>query len=336
MRSSAHPPGRTCTADSSAGTGAGRSSRHEHAPALVVLGELGGVRGLGHGVQQRAAPPGAPPRLGHPVRDRHVVGVERHAVRARTSRSSPGRPRRCRASTMPTPCSGSTSARPPSGSPRKRWSRDAEDRHRRRGLPASEAAEPVGRPRRGVGRAELAGRRRHAHDALAGVDRGRHQAGREVGLVVGVRPDGEDRAGHASRPRREVVAHHEHRRRPGQASGGVAEVGGGDHDVVDRQVAAPAACAGSTWRNATRPVTRTASGRGRGPRRSPARRRRSRRRAHRGRRGRWPRRPAADRTRLRRGARRRAARCRRPGSTRAAWLGVMAVIIGERRLHGAR
>ena len=65
-----------------------------------------------------------------------------------------------------------------------------------------------GRPGLGIGGAVLAGGGRHAHDALAAVGGGGHHAGGEVGLVVGVGPDGQDRAEPGGGVRRRSSAHH--------------------------------------------------------------------------------------------------------------------------------
>ena len=71
---------------------------------------------------------------------------------------------------------------------------DAEHGHRRRRLPAAQPPQAVGWPGLGVGRAVLAGGHRHAHDTLAVVTGGGHHAAGEVRLVVGMCPDGQDRA----------------------------------------------------------------------------------------------------------------------------------------------
>ena len=77
---------------------------------------------------------------------------------------------------------------------------DAEHRHRGVRLPAAHLTEPGRGPDDRVGRAVLAGGGRDADDPIAVVDRGGHDPGREVGLVVGVGPDRQDRSGHGRQP----------------------------------------------------------------------------------------------------------------------------------------
>jgi hypothetical protein len=72
---------------------------------------------------------------------------------------------------------------------------DAEDRQRGLHLGRTHGRQlRPARPAFLVGRAQLAAGRGDADDVVAGPDRAGHQPGAQVALVVGVRPDAEDRA----------------------------------------------------------------------------------------------------------------------------------------------
>ncbi len=60
-------------------------------------------------------------------------------------------------------------------------------------LVGPDVAHRCGGPALLVHRAALTARGGDVHDSLASRDRGRHQAGRQVDVVVGMRPDTEDR-----------------------------------------------------------------------------------------------------------------------------------------------
>ena len=88
---------------------------------------------------------------------------------------------------------------------------DPEDRHRRAGLPPAHPAKPARGPGLRVVGAELAGRCGDAGDPLAGRDGGGHDAARDVGFIVRMGPDRENRAeigdGSDGDGRRRDIAH---------------------------------------------------------------------------------------------------------------------------------